>query len=97
MKVKWAVEVEGEVYMLDLDHGDYSGRKTIKQVRAPERCHPPGQRGLHTADSHRRRQGLLTRFGLPPVVLQNGVQVYDSGMSLIDRGIEHTIHIGSHA
>ena len=51
MKVKWAVEVEGEVYMLDLDHGDYSGRKTIKQVRAPERCHPPGQRGLHTADS----------------------------------------------
>ena len=28
---------------------------------------------------------------------QNGTQVYDSGMSLIDRGIEHTIHIGSHA
>lgn len=34
MRVKWAVELDGEVHMIELDHGDYSGRKTIKQVRA---------------------------------------------------------------
>jgi hypothetical protein len=33
MRVKWAVELDGEVHMIELDHGDYSGRKTIKQVR----------------------------------------------------------------
>ena len=35
MRVKWAVELDGEVHMIELDHGDYSGRKTIKQVRVP--------------------------------------------------------------
>ena len=35
MRVKWALELDGEVYMIELDHGDYSGRKTIKQVRGP--------------------------------------------------------------
>ena len=34
MRVKWAVELDGEVHLIELDHGDYSGRKTIKQVRA---------------------------------------------------------------
>jgi hypothetical protein len=34
MRVKWAVELDGQVHLIELDHGDYSGRKTIKQVRA---------------------------------------------------------------
>ena len=38
MRVKWAVELDGEVHMIELDHGDYSGRKTIKQVRALCQC-----------------------------------------------------------
>ena len=73
--------------MIELDHGDYSGRKTIKQVRAFR------QRRARCVSSSRHRWKLM----LTPCALQNGTQVYDSGMSLIDRGIEHTMHIGSHA
>eukprot|EP01050_Picozoa_sp_SAG11_P022127 SAG11_NODE_4103_length_2063_cov_2.553971_1_plen_169_part_00 len=29
MKVKWALELDGEVHMVEAEHGDYSGRKQI--------------------------------------------------------------------
>ena len=34
MRVKWAVDLDGEAHLLQLEHGDYTGRKTITQVRA---------------------------------------------------------------
>ena len=34
MRVKWAVDLDGEAHLLQLEHGDYTGRKTITQVRS---------------------------------------------------------------
>ena len=84
MRVKWAVDLDGEAHLLQLEHGDYTGRKTITQVRAssPRNSHAPPQ--------------TLTGSGLGDAA-QNGAQVHDSGIALIDRGMEHTLHIGAHA
>ena len=29
MKVKWVIEVDGEVHMVEVEHGDYSGKKVL--------------------------------------------------------------------
>ena len=88
MKVKWVIEVDGEVHLLELEHGDYSGRKTITMVRGAARSHflsPGCLRSRPVLPRH-------TRCGCP----QDAVQVHDSGMTMFDRGLEHKLYINSH-
>ena len=63
MRVKWAVDLDGEAHLLQLEHGDYTGRKTITQVRASSPRTPPQTltgSGLGDA-AHRTARRCTTR------------------------------------